>query len=90
MSALGKILSVEALPNRTVRLVWDDGATATIDLDELIGARRPLAPLADEAEFNGVKVSADGWSLEWPSGIDFGTSQLRRWAKLDLDEKIGA
>jgi hypothetical protein len=36
-------------------------------------------------EFARVAVSADGWSLEWPSGIDFGGAQLRRWA----DEQAG-
>ena len=29
--------------------------------------------------------AADGWSVEWSAGIDFGSTQLRRWA----DEQAG-
>lgn len=90
MSTVGKIIAAEALPDRVLRVAWDDGAVATVSLDDLIKTRRPLAPLADDAEFAGARVSEDGWSLEWPSGIDFGASQLRRWARLGAEEKIGA
>jgi hypothetical protein len=41
--------------------------------------------LRRKGEFARVALSSDGWSLEWPSGIDFGVEQLRRWA----DEQAG-
>ena len=90
MESLGKIIAAEALADRLLRVVWDDGASANIDFDDLIRTRRQLAPLADKAEFSNVRVSADGWSLEWPSGIDFGASQLRHWAKAAIAENVSA
>ena len=35
--------------------------------------------------YGSMALVADGWSLEWPSEIDFGAAQLRRWA----DEQAG-
>jgi len=82
---LGKMTSVGAHGASILDIAWDDGFRARIDLAPLIAARPRLAPLADSAQFVGVNVSADGWSLEWPCGIDFGAPQLRRWA----DEQAG-
>ncbi|MEJ0061440.1 MAG: DUF2442 domain-containing protein [Terricaulis sp.] len=82
---LGKITSVAVLGDRRLEIGWDDGRVASVDLDELIAVRASLAPLRKAKEFARVMVSADGWSLEWPSGIDFGAAQLRRWA----DEQAG-
>ena len=56
-----------------------------ISLAALIAAHEALAPLKKKDEFARVRVSRDKWSLEWPSGIDFGAQQLRRWA----DEQAG-
>jgi hypothetical protein len=83
---LGKIDS--AVPGRRGKLTieFDDGLRAALDLMPLILRRANLAPLADEQLFQNVRVSDDGWSVEWPTaGIDFGAQQLRRWA----DEQSG-
>jgi hypothetical protein len=82
---LGKIESATVSGNAALTLAWDDGHRAGIDLTELIAARANLAPLADPVCFAKAMVSEDGWSIEWPVGIDFGTAQLRRWA----DEQAG-
>ncbi len=83
--SIGKIKSVAVLGDKQVEIAWDDGRVASVDLAALIEARKALAPLRKKSEFARVALSADGWSLEWPSGIDFGATQLRRWA----DEQAG-
>lgn len=82
---IGKIVSVAVLGDKRLKIGWDDGVVAPVDLADLIAAHKALAPLKKKAEFARVAVSDDGWSLEWPSGIDFGAEQLRRWA----DEQAG-
>ncbi len=82
---IGKLAGVSVSGETTLALVWDDGHTARIDLAPITAARKALTPLTDSTEFARVALSADGWSIEWPSGIDFGAPQLRRWA----DEQAG-
>jgi hypothetical protein len=82
---IGKITSVAVIGDKRLDVAWDDGHVAAVDLAEVIAANKALAPLKKKGEFAGVVVSADGWSIEWPSGVDFGAPQLRRWA----DEQAG-
>jgi hypothetical protein len=82
---IGKISSVAVVGDRRLEIAWDDGHVAPVDLTDIIAAHKALAPLRKKSEFALVQVSTDGWSLEWPSGIDFGAFQLRRWA----DEQAG-
>lgn len=81
---IGKITAVVA-GNCKLAITWDDGFAATVDLAAIIAARKALNPLSDAAEFAQARLADDGWSIEWPSGIDFGAQQLRRWA----DEQAG-
>ena len=77
---IGKLISVRIAGDKLLEARWDDGVAALIDLAPVVGAHASLAPLNDAAEFARVQLSADGWSVEWPSGIDFGAPQLRMWA----------
>jgi Protein of unknown function (DUF2442) len=83
--SIGKLTGVSVTGEQSLALTWDDGQTALVDLGGVIAGRKALAPLADPAIFGAVALSDDGWSVEWPQGIDFGTTQLRRWA----DEQSG-
>ena len=83
--SIGKLEHVSAASGLKLAVQWDDGRTASIDLSKVIAARKNLAPLADSATFGAVSLSGDGWSVEWPCGIDFGAQQLRRLA----DEQAG-
>jgi hypothetical protein len=82
---IGKITNVAVIGDKRLEIAWDDGVSAPVDLSDIIAAHKGLAPLKKKGAFAGVSVSADGWSLEWPSGIDFGAQQVRRWA----DEQSG-
>ena len=83
--SIGKIMAVSAITNTALTVAWDDGHSARIDLGEIIATRPALASLSNAQQFATVGISADGWSLEWPCGVDFGAPQLRRLA----DEQTG-
>lgn len=83
--SIGKLTGVSVAGDQSLALIWDDGRTATVNLATAIAGRKALAVLADPTVFAGVALSGDGWSVEWPDGIDFGAPQLRRWA----DEQAG-
>ena len=83
--SFGKISAVSIVGANVLAIEWDDGKCSRVDLSAIIAGHKVLAPLADATQISGVNISADGWSLEWPGGIDFGTTQLRRWA----DEQTG-
>ena len=83
--SIGKLTGVSVAGAQTLVLAWDDGRTAKVDLEGIIVGRKALTSLMDPALFREVALSADGWSVEWPQGIDFGAPQLRRWA----DEQAG-
>lgn len=82
---IGKIRSVAVAGDKRLEVGWDDGLVAPVDLGYVIDTHKALAPLKKKVEFARVALSSDGWSLEWPCGIDFGAEQLRRWA----DEQAG-
>ncbi|HEX5258545.1 MAG TPA: DUF2442 domain-containing protein [Sphingomicrobium sp.] len=86
MMVPGKLESVTPVRRGKISVEFDDGQRATLDLMPLIRERANLAPLANNDIFERAKVSDDGWSVEWRDvGIDFGVSQLHRWA----DEQAG-
>ena len=78
--SIGKLTTLTVSGTGAVTLTWDDGETAPVDLAAIVASRKALEPLADPAEFARARLSDDGWSVEWPSGVDFGAPQLRRWA----------
>jgi hypothetical protein len=83
--SIGKLVSLAVVGDGRISITWDDGHTALVVFAPIIKARAALAPLADPAQFDQAAISTDGWSIEWPCGIDFGSTQLRRWA----DEQAG-
>ena len=89
--SIGRIESAVTRRDSVLSVAWDDGYRAEIDLGPMVAARSNLAPLADPEIFNRVRISPDGWSIEWPAcGIDFGASQLRRWAAEQAGEAMPA
>jgi Protein of unknown function (DUF2442) len=83
--SIGKITSVFVIGPTMLNLRWDDGRHGQIDLSAIIASHSALGSLKSADAFAGVAISSDGWSLEWPGGLDFGSAQLRRWA----DEQAG-
>lgn len=77
---MGRLTALAVVGELALALTWDDGATDIVDLQAVIASRPSLAALADPVLFAQARLADDGWSVEWPSGIDFGAPQLRRWA----------
>jgi Protein of unknown function (DUF2442) len=84
--SIGKLEHLAITGPKSMAISWDDGRTANVDFVPVIARRKVLGPLNDALEFANASLSADGWSIEWPCGIDLGAPQLRRWA----DEQAGA
>ena len=84
--SIGKLTEVRVAGPAVLKLHWDDGFKAELNLAEVISAKPVLKPLADLEQFSEARLSDDGWSVEWPCGIDFGSPQLRRWATNGFDE----
>ena len=83
--SIGKMTGVSIIGNAALSITWDDGRTLSLDLASRIAGRGALASLREPGAFAEARLSPDGWSLEWASGLDFGAAQLRRWA----DEQAG-
>lgn len=83
--AIGKLTSIDVVGANQLNLVWDDGHAARVDLAGIIAGHAALKPIRTVRAFARAKLSRDRWSVEWPDGIDFGSTQLRRWA----DEQAG-
>ena len=83
--AIGKLTSLAVVDTNALELTWGDGHVAKVDLGEVIAGHAGLKPIRAAKAFAKAKLSRDGWSVEWPGDIDFGSPQLRRWA----DEQSG-
>jgi hypothetical protein len=71
MSALIKILDVEPLEGRSLRLTFSDGAVKDVDLSALLDAGGVFAAIRDDrAAFEQVRVNPESQTIEWPGQID--------------------
>jgi hypothetical protein len=86
--SIGKIIAMSKVGDHKLAFVWDDGFSGAVDFANIIGGHQSLAPLVRNEVFDAVFVSADGWSVEWVCGIDFGTAQLRRWVNEQAGETM--
>ena len=78
---IGKLKSLKVSGANTLDLVWDDDHAAPVNLSDVILGHKALKPIKPTKAFAQAKLSKDKWSVEWPDGVDFGATQLRRWAE---------
>ena len=65
------VVHVNALPNRKLELVFEDGVRATVDMDRVVQSYTGVfAPLLDESYFQLVKVDPELGTIVWPNGAD--------------------
>jgi hypothetical protein len=88
--SIGKLTGVSVAGPQVLALAWDDGRNAAVDLAATVAGRKALAAIAGANAFARAELSDDGWSVEWPGGIDFGAQQLRRWAEEQAGEAMPA
>jgi hypothetical protein len=88
--SIGKITELRVEGPATLGIAWDDGRRRIVNLSAVIVTREALTAISDPDSFAQATLSADGWSVEWPSGVDFGAQQLRRWADEQAGETMAA
>jgi hypothetical protein len=81
---IGKLVSFDVEAPCAARIAFDDGATGLLDFAPVLARHPVLAPLQEG--FACASLSEDGWSVQWPDGIELGAPQLRRW----LEEQAAA
>jgi len=60
---------------------WQDGTEDSVDIRDLLGRLKGLAPLRRAATFRRAKVGQWGWSVVWPGRRDIGAETLWRLAR---------
>jgi transcription antitermination factor NusG len=65
-----KITNVEPTNSLKLKVTYDNGRTVTFDAGPLVKTGGVFAKLAEESEFEKVKVGPRGRSLEWPGQVD--------------------
>jgi hypothetical protein len=76
--AMTKILSVQALPDMEIRVVFTDGLESNIDLSDVFSTDLSRQ-LRDPACFRTVHVDSGG-GLEWDNGFDICPTVVREKA----------
>jgi DUF971 family protein len=75
------VTAVESLGAYRLRVTFEDGFTAEIDLSPLVGRGPIYEPLRDVNFFQQVKVSP-GWGvLEWADDLELSPGALRAWCE---------
>ena len=64
------IRDVAVHPGFRLRLNFDDGKEALVDIGPLIGRGGVFAALADPRRFAEARIGPRGRSIEWPGDID--------------------
>jgi len=73
-----RIVSFEHVGPYTLKILFDDGATQTIDFLPIL-AGEIYGPLQDEKLFNQVEIDPEVHTLVWPNGADFDPATLHDW-----------
>ncbi len=71
-----RIASVTAQPDYHLKIVWQDGGEAVVDMRGIVNRLAYFAPLKDIAAFSQVETVAFGSGIEWANGIDYSADSL--------------
>jgi len=75
------IRQVEVLGGYRLRLTFDDGVVAEVDLESrIVGRGGVFEALEDPAFFRRVAVHPELGTIVWPNDVDFCPDVLRHWA----------
>jgi hypothetical protein len=85
MKKLPRIVLAEPVIHGVLKVVWNDGYEGVVDLRPTIARGRIFSYLQKPKNFQKVRVSEYGHSIEWTNEngeeIDFGADTLRRKAE---------
>lgn len=86
---LYRITDVQPEQGFELRMAWEDGYTALVDLTRTLHTFKVFSRHRENPElFRSVHVADDGWSIEWADGMDLGTDELRRLALEQAGESM--
>lgn len=71
MTNARRIAAIEAQPGYRLRVTWQDGGVAVVDMTGVVHRQAYFAALKDEAAFRQVMVIDYGTGIEWANGIDY-------------------
>jgi hypothetical protein len=75
------VTKVEVLGGYRLRLCFDDGVAAQVDLESrIVGRGGVFEALEDLAFFRRVAVHPELGTIFWPNDVDFCPDVLRHWA----------
>jgi hypothetical protein len=81
MKKLPRIVLAEPVIHGVLKIVWNDGYEGVVDLRPTIGRSTIFSYLQEPKNFQKVRVSEYGHSIEWTNEngeeIDFGADTLR-------------
>jgi hypothetical protein len=90
MKKLPRIVSAEPVIHGVLKIVWTDGYEGVVDMRPTIARGKIFTYLQKPRNFQKVKVSEYGHSIEWKNEkgdeIDFGADSLR--AKAESQAKL--
>lgn len=75
-----KIESVKVFRPYIIEVVFGDGTSRKIDLEEILYGKM-YGPLKDVDIFQKVQVNPEVATIEWPNGADFDPETLYNWPK---------
>ena len=83
MEELRRIRSVSAVRGKpyTMRVAWQNGTKATVDMTGVVHRLSAFKPLRDPAAFRKARVIADGLGIGWDGGLDYSARSLRLLAE---------
>jgi Protein of unknown function (DUF2442) len=89
MSDIARILSAELVIHGVLKVVWDDGYSAVVDLRPVLAKGRIFTFIDMPEHFVNVAIDGDGYSIYWVDDqdrtIDFGTLALREKAETQAE-----
>jgi Protein of unknown function (DUF2442) len=69
-TALRRLKSVTPLPNYRLQIISDDAPPMTVDLAPDVMRGGVFRSLKDETKFAQVRISDNGYAIEWPEPSD--------------------
>jgi len=75
-----RIAAVEAQPGYRLKITWQDGGEAVVDMTGVVHKQAYFASLKDEGAFRQVAVIDYGTGIEWVNGIDYSADSLEAMA----------
>jgi len=71
-----RIAAIEAQPGYRLKVTWQDGGEAVVDMTGVVHRQAYFAPLKDETAFHQVAVIDYGTGIEWANGIDYSADSI--------------